>query len=152
MKSLGVRLLWCRSSLLLVLVLTLGDASIAAASSGEQDAATSPDQSASQGGDAPDFLFGRPHGSVAFRGAWVFARAGSDLFDFVRQNLTIDRKDFNAPAFAMDLGIALTPRIDSVFGFDVSQASVGSEYRHFVDNRRQPITQEPQSGIRLGSR
>ena len=89
----------------------------------------------------PDFLFGSPRGSVGLRGSWLFARAGSDLFDFVEQTLTIDRKDFNAPAFAADLGITVTPRVDAVFGVDVSQASVASEYRHFVDNNRNPITQ-----------
>jgi len=89
----------------------------------------------------PDFLFGSPRGSISVRGSWLFARAGSDLFDFVEQTLTIDRKDFNAPAFAADLGITVTPRIDAVFGVDISQASVASEYRHFVDNKREPITQ-----------
>ena len=124
------------------LVLTLGVASIAAASSGDQDPATGPVPSSNQPGGTPDFLFGRPRGSVGLRGSWVFARAGSDVFDFVERNLTVDRKDFNVPAFAMDVGIRLTPRFDAVVGVDVSQASIASEYRHLVDNNRQPITQD----------
>jgi hypothetical protein len=89
----------------------------------------------------PDFLFGRPGGSLAVRGGWVFARAGSDLFDFVQRELTIDEGDFNTAAFATDVGIALSSRADAVIGLDYSQASVASEYREFVDNNRLPIEQ-----------
>src|SRR5438552_2647831 len=100
-----------------------------------------PSVAAAQSGDTPDFLFGRPRASIGLRGSWQFARAGSDLFRFVEENLTIDRKDFNAPSVAADLGIRVTERIDAVFGVDVSQKSIASEYRHLVDNNRQPITQ-----------
>lgn len=89
----------------------------------------------------PDFLFARPDASIAVRGNWVFARAGSDLFDFVQRELTIDEGDFNTAAFATDLGIVLTPRADVVVGFEVNRASVASEYRRFVDNNRLPIQQ-----------
>ncbi|MGH9256267.1 MAG: hypothetical protein ACRD3C_17050 [Vicinamibacterales bacterium] len=91
---------------------------------------------------APDFLFGQPRGSIGVRGSWVFARTGSDLFEFVQQQLTIDKRDFNAPAFAVDVGVAVSPRVDVVFGFEYSQAGMTSEYRDFVDNNRQPITQD----------
>jgi hypothetical protein len=89
----------------------------------------------------PDFLFGEPRGSLGIRGSWVFARAGSDVFDFVQQHLTIDKGAFNAPAIGTDLALSINPRLDVVFGFDYSQASVASEYRAFVDNNRQPIEQ-----------
>jgi hypothetical protein len=89
----------------------------------------------------PDFLFGEPKGSLGVRGSWVFASAGSDVFDFVREHLTIDGGAFNAPAIGTDLAMTINRRLDVVFGFDYSQASVGSEYRAFVDNNRQPIEQ-----------
>ena len=89
----------------------------------------------------PDFFFGRPDGSVALRGSWVFARAGSDLFDFVERELTIDEGNFNRAALAADIGIAVTPRTDAVIGVEVNRASVPSEYRNLVDNNRQPIEQ-----------
>jgi hypothetical protein len=89
----------------------------------------------------PDFFFGRPDGSLALRGSWVFARAGSDLFDFVERELTVDEGNFNRAALASDYGIALTPRTDAVIGVEVNRASVPSEYRNFVDNNRQPIEQ-----------
>ena len=97
-----------------------------------------------QGQDSPsrpDFLFGRPDGSIGLRGGWVFARAGSDLYDFVERELTIDEGDFNSASVATDFGIALSSRADAVIGVDYNQTSVASEYRAFVDNNRLPIEQ-----------
>ena len=91
---------------------------------------------------SPDFLFARPDGSIALRGSWLFARAGSDWYDFVTDQLTVDTKDFNAPGFGFDLSIAVAPRLDVQFGLDYSNARVTSEYRDFVDNNRLPITQQ----------
>ena len=90
---------------------------------------------------SPDFLFGKPAGTIGVRGGWVFARANSDLFTFVQDRLTVDRKDFNAPAIGLEVDLAVTPRASAVVGFDFSKASKPSEYRHFVDNRRLPIAQ-----------
>lgn len=126
----------------LVLTLSIVVVFTDVASAQPQDSVPSPSSVVDQSTGNPDFLFGTPRGSVGLRGSWLFARAGSDLFDFVEQTLTIDRKDFNAPTLAADLSITVTPRIEAVFGVDVSQASIGSEYRHFVDNNRAPITQE----------
>ena len=89
----------------------------------------------------PDFLFGPPKGSVGIRGNWLFARAQSDWFSFVTDELTLDAKDFNAPGFAADVSIALSRRADAVIGLEFSQSSTASEYRDFVDNDRLPINQ-----------
>jgi opacity protein-like surface antigen len=93
---------------------------------------------------SPDFLFGQPHGTVAVRGGWMTARAGSDLFTFVQDQLTVDRHDFNAPAVGVDLDLALTPRASAVAGFDFSGSTANSEYRKYVDNDRLPIRQVTQ--------
>src|SRR5436190_23904538 len=79
-----------------------------------------------------DFLFGKPHGTVAIRSGRMMARAGSDLFTFVQDQLTVNRKDFNAPAVGFDLDMAITPRATAVAGFDFSRSRTNSEYRHFV--------------------
>jgi hypothetical protein len=89
----------------------------------------------------PDFLFGEPRGSIGVRGSWVFARAGSDIFEFVRSQLTVGDRAFDAPGAAVDLAFAVTPRVDVVAGFEFAQASEPSEYRAFVDNNRRPIEQ-----------
>jgi hypothetical protein len=91
---------------------------------------------------APDFLFGRPRGSAGLRGSWFMARAGSDWYRFVTDTLTLENRDFNAPALGVDVGVALTRRLDAVFALEYGRSRTGSEYRHFVDNNRLPITQE----------
>lgn len=93
-------------------------------------------------GSTQDFLFGSPRGSVTIRGSWVFARAGSDLFDFVTDQLTLDDKDFDAPAIGGEIAIALSSRLEALGGLEFSAAQSPSEYRHLVDNNRLPITQE----------
>jgi opacity protein-like surface antigen len=90
----------------------------------------------------PDFLFGRPKGSFGIRTGWLFARTDSDLFEFVRDQLTIGRNAFNTPALAVDIGAVASNHVDVVIGFAYSRATIDSEYRRFVDNNRQPIAQQ----------
>jgi opacity protein-like surface antigen len=125
----------------LAVFLILCGATIAAAAPADQAPATPANQPPRP---TPDFLFGEPRGAVGVRGSWVFARAGSDVFDFVRQQLTVDQRAFDAPAVGADLALTVTSRIDAVIGFEFSQASAASEYRNFVDNNRQPIEQTTQ--------
>jgi hypothetical protein len=89
----------------------------------------------------PDFLFGSPNGTVAVRMGWHYARAGSDLFTFVQDQLTLDKKDFNAPAISVDVDVPLRSQLSVIAGFEYSGSSQDSEYRNFVDNDRLPITQ-----------
>jgi hypothetical protein len=116
--------------------LVAGLAFLTATAAAAQDPANAPSR------PAPDFLFGSPRGSIGVRGAWVFASADSDLFDFVRRHLTVDKKDFNGPMIGLDGSVIVTPRIDVAFGAEFGQARKESEYRDFVDNRFLPINQE----------
>jgi hypothetical protein len=88
-----------------------------------------------------DFLFGKPRGSVGFRGNWLFARAKSDWYAFVTDQLSLGRKDFNAPGFAADVGVSVSRRADAVVAIEFNQAKKDSDYRHFEDNTHLPITQ-----------
>jgi len=92
----------------------------------------------------PDFLFGSPKGMIGVRSGWIFASANSDLFTFVEHHLTLDHKDFDAPAIGVDVEIAMAPRLSVIGGFDYARATKNSEYRDFVDNQRLPITQTTQ--------
>ena len=105
-----------------------------AAQQSEQSTSRQPDRSA-------DFLFGRPSASVGIRGSWVFASAGSDIFDFVTDQLTLEKKHFNRPAFAADVAFNLTSRLQVEGGVEVTRMRRGSEYRDFVDNNLLPIEQ-----------
>ena len=93
-------------------------------------------------GSTPDFLFGAPRGSASARGSWIFARAGSDLFDFVTNQLTLESSDFNAPAIGGEIGVFISPRLEVLGGIEWSRSKTPSEYRQFVDNNNLPITQE----------
>jgi hypothetical protein len=88
-----------------------------------------------------DFLFGRPRGSFGIRGNWLFSSAGSDLFDFVTEHLTLEKADFNAPGFGGDIAFALSPRLQLEAGVESNRMSQASEYRAFVDNDLRPIEQ-----------
>ncbi len=90
---------------------------------------------------APDFLFGQPRAFISLRGNWMFASAGSDLYDFVTSTLTIDKKDFDTGTLDVELGIGLTSRVDVVVGLEFGSSTSPSEYRDYVDNAFQPITQ-----------
>jgi hypothetical protein len=102
-----------------------------------------PDQPSTSLPPAPtaDFLFGRPNVSVGVRGSWVFASASSDLFDFVTRHLTLDKENFNRPAFAADVAFSLTRRLQVEAGVELTRMQRGSEYRDFVDNNLLPIEQ-----------
>lgn len=89
-----------------------------------------------------DFLFRRPRGLMSIRGGLLMPREGSDLYDFLKDQFTIDSGAFDSPTFAVDLGYSVTPRLDIVGGFDLAKKTVGSEYRDFVDNNQLPIQQE----------
>lgn len=90
---------------------------------------------------SPDFLFGAPRGSVSIRWSWDIHHARSDWFDFVRQQLTLERGDFVTRGIAGDVNVAVTPRLDVVGSAEYTRRESFSEYRDLVDNNRQPITQ-----------
>lgn len=92
-----------------------------------------------RGGDG--FLFQPPTVSFGLRAGYDRAFAGSDLFDFTTQNLTVSRSSFSSASWAGDMAVRLTPRTDLVFGVAFSGSRAGSEFRNWVDNQNQPIRQ-----------
>ncbi len=94
-----------------------------------------------QAPSSPDFMLGRPRASIGVRGEWLVASAGSDIYDFVTKQLTLEKSSFNAPGFGAELGIVVLPRLDIVAGFDIAKSTTPSEYREFVDNKLLPIQQ-----------
>jgi len=119
-------------------------ASMAAPAAAQDQSDDPPSSTSARDRGTPDFLFGRPSGSVAVRGGWVFARAKSDWYTFVTQQLTLNRGNFNTPGIAMDVDIALTDRLSASIGADFGRAKRESEYRNFVEQvntERRPINQ-----------
>lgn len=92
-----------------------------------------------KGGDG--FLFKPPSGAFTIRGGFDRASAGSDVFTFVTDRLTVGRGDFSSPTLVVDVDYRVTPRIGALFGVGFSQSNRASEYRKWVDNNRRPIEQ-----------
>ena len=90
----------------------------------------------------PDFLFGRPRLTIGLRGLWVNPRADSDIFSFVAEQLTLEKKDFQAQGFALDLGLPVSSRFATVAGLEYNRANASSEDRAFIEADGSPIRQD----------
>ncbi|MCI0436681.1 MAG: outer membrane beta-barrel protein [Gemmatimonadetes bacterium] len=104
---------------------------------------------------AQDFLFHGPVVNLSFRGGFNFARAGSELFDFTTEQLTLDKSDFSAGAFGADLGVQVNDRVDVFASFAWMSARRSSEFREYLDQDDLPITQRTrfsQTPLTLGIR
>ena len=82
---------------------------------------------------SPDFMIGRPRVMIGMRGNWNVATAGSDIYDFITDQLTIEKSGFNMPTIGAELGINITPRLDIVFGLEGGRSNNPSEYRGKVE-------------------
>jgi opacity protein-like surface antigen len=98
-----------------------------------------PQLSLAQGG--PGFLFKSPVVSVGIRTGYAVPSARSDLFDFAREQLTIERSDFNGGFFGFDVGVRLRERLDLVLGVGHARTETASEFRDWVDLDDLPIEQ-----------
>jgi hypothetical protein len=87
------------------------------------------------------FLFKPPRASWSFRGGYAVATASSDIFSFSTTQLTLRRRDFDAPTFGTDFAIRLTPRFDVVVGVSYAGEKAHSEFRDWVDQDNLPIQQ-----------
>ncbi len=100
-----------------------------------------------------DFLLGKPKGFFGLHTGIFFPQADSDIFDMVTRELTLEKSDFRAWDFGLDLGFKLHEKVDLVFHYDYSKRSKDSEFRDFVDEQGLPITQNTslfQSSITAG--
>lgn len=79
------------------------------------------------------FLFRQPAASLTLRGGFQHATAGSDLFAFTTENLTVDRGDFGGAMFGGDLSIRLRPRLDLMLGASYTGTDIASEFRDLVE-------------------
>jgi hypothetical protein len=96
---------------------------------------------ASAQGAGDGFLFRPPAGAVAIRGGFDLARAGSDVFTFVTDELTVNKRDFSSAAFAFDVAFTVSPRVQGVFTVGTTQTTIPSEFRNWLDNNDRPIQQ-----------
>jgi outer membrane protein W len=101
--------------------------------------AAAPNTVRAQSGDG--FLFRRPVATLAIRGGYDRALAGSDVFRDLTNRLTLDRGDFGAPSVGADLALTVSDRVDVVLSSGFTRRSTDSEYRRFVAEDDTPISQ-----------
>lgn len=91
---------------------------------------------------APDgFLFKEPISSVGLNFGYTIPGANSQIFDFVSNELTVDRSDFQTVTIGGEFAFRVTQRVDVALGLSVSESQNSSEFRDWVDGDDLPIEQ-----------
>ena len=89
-----------------------------------------------------DFLFKQPSVTLGLRFGYAVPRASSEVFDFTRQELTVEKSDFNALTVAGELAARVHDRVDVAVGLGVARSDTRSEFRDFVGDDDLPIEQD----------
>ena len=87
------------------------------------------------------FLFDEPSFIIGIRGGVGLASANSDVFDFSREELTLDRGDFHGFSASGDIGVRLGSRWDLIAGGGYIGRVASSESRRFEGTDDLPIVQ-----------
>jgi len=87
------------------------------------------------------FLFGRPTVTTSFYGGFARPSAGSDVFAFASDNLTLNKGDFAGFSFGGNMGFRMASRLELQIGANVMVRTVGSESRDFIGTDDLPIEQ-----------
>lgn len=87
------------------------------------------------------FLFERPRISIGVFGGYAIPREGSDIYDFVQDELTIDEGDFRSFAFRAEIAVRASERVDIALDVGVAGKEVDSEFRDFIGTDGLPIVQ-----------
>ena len=88
-----------------------------------------------------DFLFKCPKASLGVRLGHASPRAQSEVFDFTREHLTIDRSDFDGLSIDGELSVRMKRHLDAALSVGVEQSNTRSELRDWVDENNLPIEQ-----------
>ncbi|MBM4194093.1 MAG: hypothetical protein FJ202_06910 [Gemmatimonadetes bacterium] len=99
------------------------------------------DSAAAQQTAGKGFLFGAPSISVSIRGGYSRPNAGSDVFSFVTEQLTLNKGDFASQSMGGDFSVRLRPQLDLIFSVDADGMSRKSEFREWEDADGNPIEQ-----------
>lgn len=87
------------------------------------------------------FLFRKPAGAFLLRGGLAAEQASGDLYAFLTDQFTLDKRDFRAPSFGGDVLVSVAPRVDLDFGVSYSGWKKPSEFRDFIGTDNLPIAQ-----------
>lgn len=87
------------------------------------------------------FLFREPRVTFGLKFGYAMPTAGSEIFDFVQDELTVERSDFNSSSLGAEMSVRVAPRVDLTFEIHHAESSVRSEFRDWVDADDLPIEQ-----------
>ena len=145
--------LWTQSACVVAIIATLATGDPVIASDPDDPSGTVPAAAIQPPPQQtePDFLFGHPRGFYGISGGWIQASQRGSIFDFVREQFTVDEGAFDSAMIRFAFGLALSPRTDLLFETGVNQATVPSENRKFLNDNNTddtsddyPITQTTQ--------
>lgn len=88
-----------------------------------------------------DFLFKEPRVSLGITWGYGMQRAGSDVYDFVTEELTVDKGDFNSFLFGGTFGVRVLPKVEVALDVSYGSSNTPSEFREWVDMDDLPIEQ-----------
>jgi opacity protein-like surface antigen len=87
------------------------------------------------------YLFHAPHATITVRGGYARPTAGSDVFDDVTSQLSLDKSDFGSLSVGADVAFGITERLDLTLDAGYSRSNRKSDFRDFIDNNNLPIEQ-----------
>lgn len=89
-----------------------------------------------------DFLFHQPKATLSFNLGFSVPSAGSQIFDEVMNDFTLEKSDFNSFLIGGGVSLFVNDRIDVGFDFSYGSSNAWAEYVDFVDNDDLPIEHE----------
>jgi hypothetical protein len=92
-------------------------------------------------GSGQGFLFKQPTVQVGLHGGYTIAHASGPVLDFARNELTLNKRDFDASTWGLELAVRAQERLDIAFDVRFSRSEAGSEMREWVDQDNLPIQQ-----------
>ena len=93
--------------------------------------AVAPTAKAQSGGDG--FLFDAPRWTMTLRGGFDRALAGSDIFQFMTDTLTLSKGDFSGFTFGGDLSYSISPSVTVGVGGSFVRSKSVSEFRYYFE-------------------
>ena len=92
-------------------------------------------------GTGQGFLFEEPRVRVGVDFGYALAHARGAVLNHARDQLTLDRGDFDASSVGVEFAVRATKRFDVALDIGFSRSNVRSEMRDWVDQDLQPIEQ-----------
>jgi hypothetical protein len=94
-----------------------------------------------QMGSGAGFLFRVPTLRLGASGGFAAPRGQSDIYDFLTDELTLERGDFAAPSFGLSAAVRVAPRVEVGVSATFAGRAAPSESRDFTGEDDLPVLQ-----------